>query len=596
MSEALTRTLAGVWLHPEWAPLAAGGVAVVAIAVFGSWARARRRAARLLGDARLVGARRLARDLALLVALAAIAAAALGPRLGTRIERLPGSGVDVVLLFDVSRSMDATDVPPSRLARARALGGELLARLGHADRAALAAFGGRGVLLTPLTSDHDALAELVRALDGELLGDRASNLGEGVGAALGAFEAASERPRVLVVLSDGEDPAGGDDAAIAALARAGVRLVAIALGSEAGGVVPDGPAWLRDRRGRPVVSRRDSARLARWAAADGALFVADRWGGIDLAAAAAAVRRDAARAPGAEIARRVPALRSAPPAALAFALLWLEWTGLLAAPRRAHTRPPRRAARWRPAASVALGLAALALTAAAPGSPGAAGVPPELRAGAETLGLDPGVLPPDRDPDTVLRLEEALRERPGDAALLVALGVARAERGDAEGAAHALRAAALGARDPALAGLAWYDLGVLALDAGRLAVARDAFLESLALAPDDGEARFNLEWTLEALAAEPPPPPASDQGSEEERSQEQEPGAPPPGAPEADAEREEVSPQPDAGTPPRYAPELTEEEVERWLDEVDDAAGAALRAAAGDEREQARRQRPLAAW
>jgi Ca-activated chloride channel homolog len=399
----VSEALAGGWVHPEWAPLAGTGVALVALVVLASWARARRRAARLLGDASVVGARRLARDLAVLAALAAIATAALGPRLGTRLERMPGSGVDVVLLLDVSRSMDAADVPPSRLARARALALELLARLAPGDRAALAAFGGRGVLLTPLTPDHEALAELAAALDGELLADRASNLTDGVGAALRAFEAASERPRVLVVLSDGEDPAGGDDAAAAALARAGVRLVAIALGSEDGVVVPDGAAWLRDERGRTVVSRRDSERLARWAArGEGALFVGDRWGAIDLEAATAAVRRDAASAPGAEVARRVPAVQTAPLAALAFALLWLEWTGGLPALRRrrteARTAASPRASRRRAAATAALGLAALVLAAAPPGAAEEAGVPPELREAADAIGLDPRALPPDPDP------------------------------------------------------------------------------------------------------------------------------------------------------------------------------------------------------
>jgi Mg-chelatase subunit ChlD/tetratricopeptide (TPR) repeat protein len=634
--------LAGGWVHPEWAPLVAAGVALVAAVVLVSFARARRRAGRLLGDPGVVGVRRFARDLALVAALAAIAAAALGPRLGTRLERMPGSGVDVVLLVDVSRSMDAADVPPSRLVRARQLAIDLLARLAPGDRAALAAFAGRGVLLTPLTPDHDALAELAGALDGELLVDRASDLGDGVAAALRAFEAASERPRVLVVLSDGEDPAGGDDAAAAALARAGVRLVTIALGSEEGVPVPDRGGWLRDDRGRTVVSRRDAERLARWAAlGDGAAFTGDRWGAIDLAAALAAIRRDAAGAPGMagreaaatggaedasapgvaedasaahdEVARRVPAVRTTPLAALAFALLWLEWTGALGAVSRARRRrarqeerpAPRAATRApaRAASTAALALAALTLVLAAP-PPGVAdepGVPPELREAAEALGIDPHLLPPDPDPDAVPRLEAALRVRPGDPALLVALGVARAERGDRAGAEHALRAAALGARDPALAGLAWYDLGVLALGARELEAARDAFLESLALAPDDGPARFNLEWTLRALEEEPPPPtPGGRAPQDEEESEPEQAPEPPPGRPEPrdegpDAERPAPSPESGGEAAPRFAPELADEEVQRWLDEVQDAAGAALRAAA-DDSEGRQRRRPGAAW
>ena len=592
---ALLDALLGALVHPEWAAPVAACVAAVVLVVLASFWRARRRAARLLGDPRVVGARRLVRDGALLLALAAIGAALLGPRIGTRIEWLPGSGVDVVLLVDVSRSMDAADVPPSRLARARRIARELLARLEPGDRAALAAFAGQGVLLTPLTSDLDALAELAGALDGDLLADRASDLEAGARATLAAFEAASERPRVVVVLSDGEDPSGGGDEAASALARAGVRLVAIGLGSEEGAGVPD--AWrglgsgntLRDQRGRPVVSRRDLGRLARWAeASGGATFAGDRWGEIDVAAAVAAIRRDAGRAPGEPVARRVPAVRTVPLAALAFALLWVEWTGLLGgsvrrARRAARTSGvpiPRTARRVRvPATAAAL---VVLLLGAAPGEEPAPALPP----------------------DAVPRLEAALRAQPGDPQLLIALGVARAASGDREGAGHALRAAALTARDPALAALAWYDLGVLALDARELADARDAFFEALALAPDDAEARFNLEWTLRAMEAEPPPQAAGRDAEEEpragEESREGEPGEPSPGHPDTEDE-EPGAPGTGEGSedrePRRFAPMLSEAEVEHWLDQVPDAAGAALRAAAEPQNAaRPRRPRAVPAW
>lgn len=220
----------------------AGATALVVGVVLISWGQARRRARRLLGSARGIGLRRLARDLAVVLALAAIGVAALGPRAGLRSERVPASGVDVVLLVDVSQSMDVADVPPSRLARARRIAAELLARLDGADRAALAVFAGRGVLLTPLTPDFEALTEFVAGLDGSLLSVRGSDFDAGVRAALGAFEVVSERPRVLVVLTDGEDPAGASEIDAASLVRADTRGIAIALGLDAGGLVPDGRA------------------------------------------------------------------------------------------------------------------------------------------------------------------------------------------------------------------------------------------------------------------------------------------------------------------------------------------------------------------
>ncbi len=333
--------------HPEWTVPVAATIAALALLALVSFASARRRARRLLGSPAWVKRASLLRDLALVAALAAAGAALLGPHAGMRSVLVSGSGVDVVLLFDVSRSMDARDVPPSRLDRARALASRVLADLGPDDRAALAAFAGRGVLLTPLTPDLDALDEMLASLDTELIQPGGSDLGAGVAAAGAAFEAASERPRVVLALADGEDADVRARAGASEALRAGARVVSVALGSEAGAEVPDGTAALHDRQGRPVVSRRDAGRLAALATATGgASFAGDRWGDVDERALLAALRRDAARAPGGTVERRVPATRVAPLAALAFALLILEWIGsrahasagcnAAAAPRRRH--------------------------------------------------------------------------------------------------------------------------------------------------------------------------------------------------------------------------------------------------------------------
>ncbi len=585
--------MTSLWLaHPEWAPSVAAATAFVAVVVLASWWRARRRSVRLLGTPKWVGVGRLGRDAMVLLALAAIGLAALGLRAGLRSERVPASGVDVVLLLDVSLSMEASDVPPSRLARARRLAAELLARLGPGDRAALAAFAGRGVLLTPLTPDFDALTELAAAVDGTLLAARGSDLDAGVRAALGAFEAASERPRVLVVLADGEDPAGAGDAGSATLARADTRLVAIALGLDSGALVPDGRAPLRDADGRPVRSQRDAARLARWAAAsDGASFEADRWGEIDLSAAAAEIRRDAGRNPGDTVLRRVPAVQTGPLAALALVLLWLEWTGVLrpgsAVPWRSVRRSPACGRRRRPHATAALA----SVFWFGPLAPGVASADREAPQAHHS---------PTDAARAAAQIEAALRTRPGDGELLVALGLARAEAGDRVGAGHALRAAALTARDPGLAALAWYDLGVLALGDEDLENARDAFFDALALRPDDREARFNLEWTLRALRAEPPPPPPPGASGKADDPEQEDPDAEPP----PHGEREQPSPdaaneeETRAGAPDRqrFAPALGETEVEHLLSQVDDAADQALRAAAGPDDEPRPRRGATPAW
>jgi len=510
-----------LWQHPEWLlPGAVASCLAILALGLGRWL-ARRRARTLLGDRAPAPAR--AGDALLIAALAALAVALAGPRLGTRELTVPSSGVDVVVLFDVSRSMQATDTPPSRLDRARRAAAGVLDRLAPGDRAALAAYGSHGVALTPLTHDTSALAEMLPAVDGDLLRDRGSDLEAGLAAALDAFggdpgDAVPLRPRAVLLLSDGEIP-GAEPPDAGAVARAGARIVAVGLGTETGAVLRDGGRVLRDASGRRVVSRREGESLRRLARATGGVYrPADRWGEVDVAALVGHLRREARAAPAASppdeaaddevLVRRVPAVRVAPFAALAFGLLALE----------ALPRARRRAGRLRRAgAGPAALLVASALAAASPG----AALAEAARSAAEGPGAGGGGAEPLPEPLAAApapeALEARLREHPGDARALVWLGLARAARGDRDEALRAFSAAATLARDPGLAALAYYDLGVAALEAGRLETARDAFLDAVALAPQDRRALFNLEWTLEALAERSAAkPPASGSGAPRE--------------------------------------------------------------------------------
>jgi len=120
-----------------------------------------------------------------------------------------------------------------------------------------------------LTPDRGALLELLGGLDTRLIEPADSDLADGVRAALAAFEAGGQRPRVVFVASDGESPRRRRDLGAAAAARHEVRVITAALGSEAGSQIPDGGRPLRDRGGAVVVSRRDSGRLSRLSAETG---------------------------------------------------------------------------------------------------------------------------------------------------------------------------------------------------------------------------------------------------------------------------------------------------------------------------------------
>jgi Tfp pilus assembly protein PilF len=465
--------------HPGWLPLlgAAGAAALLAWA----WAAQRvgGRAIRLLGPAGTALGRSSLRDGLLVAAGGLVAIGLLGPRIGHETVLRGATGADVVLLLDVSRSMDAADTAPSRLARAVATAGGLLEGLDRDDRIALAGFAGRGVLLSPLTPDRDALATMLRHLDSGLIRPGGSALSSGVAAALEAFEPDRFRPRVVVVLSDGEigDPAGETGADLARRARA--RVVGVGIGSEVGAPVPDRGGPLRDASGRTVSSRRRMATLERLAkATDGAALAADAWGTVAIDALISSIDRDVdaaskvVREAGDETGargdddlpadgRRVPVAMAWPFATAAMGMLLFE----ALAPRGA--RPPSR---WRSRRRSlrASALAALVL-----------------------LFATAFASPTSRSPD------DADREAAGR----IRLALWYAEAGDTARASAELATVAVVSADPALAGLAEYDLGVLALERGDLEAARDHFFAALAHAPRDRRARFNAEWTLRALAA-----------------------------------------------------------------------------------------------
>jgi len=539
------------WAHPEWlADLAAVllGTATLLLAARGL---ARRRLRRLLGGTPRIHART---DAALLLALALIGASLLGPRLGVATLRVPATGIDLVLLFDLSRSMDATDVAPSRLARAREAARAVLSGLRDGDRAALAAFADHGALLTPLTPDPSALAELLPGLDSNLMSDTGSRLGAGLGAALGAFGSDLVRPRVMLVLSDGEGSKSVPEEVLRKLSRADVRVVSVALGTEAGSEIPEQGGPLRDDRGAVVHSRRERAGLERLATATGgALLLADAWGGVDPRALRAELRRGARPSGAGSMERTLPVTRHSALALLALLVLLGEALPAGALRRLAARATGRRAL---------------------------------LRNGAAALLLCLATVPAQPEPlDT-----GTAGERLPSATWLLAVGMERAGGGELEEATRAFRAAVARAADASEGALAYYDLGVAYLEQRELEAARDAFFDALALDRHDRQARFNLEWTLRALAATPPPPDRQSHQNEHPnpRKSKMQPRAQQPAAKPRDASRSDSQPAHPRPTDERTgatqpwprAASLDPDQVRHWLDAVKDDPRAALRGAA----------------
>ena len=189
-----------------------------------------------------------------LVALLAVIGLA-GPRMGRREIRTETRALSLVFAVDISRSMLAEDVAPSRLQRAVREARRLIQDL-EGDRLGLIAFAGRSYILAPLTVDGGAIRMYLDALDPDLASEGGSNLSAVLGQGtelLGATTDAADR--VLVVFTDGEahDTLPDIVARAEALKEAGVRLIMVAEGAPRPTRIP-----LRDSTGTITEYKQDA--------------------------------------------------------------------------------------------------------------------------------------------------------------------------------------------------------------------------------------------------------------------------------------------------------------------------------------------------
>jgi len=184
-------------------------------------------------------------------------------------------GVDVVLCLDVSRSMLARDVAPSRLERAKREIAAVCARAAG-DRLGLVLFAGEARLAAPLTTDANAVAELAGRADPLSVGRGGTDLAGALRTAVLALEDRTGPRGFVLLLTDGDDP----EARAAAVAETGrgrdVVVHVLGFGSPRGAKIPiegeDGETYLTDREGREVVTALHEGRLRRIAEATEGAF------------------------------------------------------------------------------------------------------------------------------------------------------------------------------------------------------------------------------------------------------------------------------------------------------------------------------------
>lgn len=209
-------------------------------------------------------------------ALAATVVALMDPRWGLRVEEIPRTGLDCIFVVDVSRSMLAEDATPNRLQRAQQFVSDAL-DAAAGDRVGLIEFAGTPAVRVPLTLNYGAFRTVLRELAPQSAGRGGTEMAQAIELAMESFPKESAAPKVIVILSDGEDM-GDDPVEAARQARErGITIFTVGIGDAAEGArIPvertGGRGWLL-HQGQEVWSRMNPELLARVAEAGGGSFI-----------------------------------------------------------------------------------------------------------------------------------------------------------------------------------------------------------------------------------------------------------------------------------------------------------------------------------
>lgn len=180
------------------------------------------------------------------------------PQWGTKKEKVKATAADIYIALDISRSMDARDISPSRLERSKKFVEELINTL-KGDRIGLIVFAGGAYLQIPLTSDYAAVQLYANAANTDQAGTQGTAIQEAIELASKAFEDDTPHQRAIIVISDGEDH---DDEAISTARSArdnGLVTFAVGVGTTEGAMIPvldrGRETYKKDQEGIPVTSK-----------------------------------------------------------------------------------------------------------------------------------------------------------------------------------------------------------------------------------------------------------------------------------------------------------------------------------------------------
>ena len=194
------------------------------------------------------------------------------PQIGAKLSERQTKGAEIMICLDVSNSMLAQDYTPCRLERAKLAISSLVDKL-HDDRIGLIIFAGSSFVQLPVTTDYVSAKMFLSSIDAGSVPVQGTAIGDAIHTAMKSFSAQSEKSRVIILISDGENHEDDAVAAAKEAAQAGIRIYTVGVGSAAGQPIPVDGELLRDKDGNIVVTHLDEKTLRQIAEAGGGAYI-----------------------------------------------------------------------------------------------------------------------------------------------------------------------------------------------------------------------------------------------------------------------------------------------------------------------------------
>lgn len=197
---------------------------------------------------------------------------------GSKMEEVKREGIDLYIAVDVSNSMNAQDIVPSRLDRSKQAINKLIGDL-QGDRLGVIVFAEKAFVQLPITTDYAAAKMFLSSVNTSSVASQGTAIGEAINLAMNSFSA-DERSKAIIIISDGEDHE--NDAAMEAAkaaAKKGIRIYTIGMGLPEGAPIPEYnqygrmTGYKKDRSGNTIITRLDEEMLRRIANAGDGIYV-----------------------------------------------------------------------------------------------------------------------------------------------------------------------------------------------------------------------------------------------------------------------------------------------------------------------------------